>query len=44
MAMSRSRITPTWVASLFTMYERTTDRTTPAAGHRAPFQTPGTTP
>ena len=43
MAMSRSRITPTWVASLFTVYERTLDRTTPAAGNRATFQTPGKT-
>jgi hypothetical protein len=39
-----SRITPAPVRSLTKTYERTPGRTTPAAGHRASFQTPGTTP
>jgi hypothetical protein len=39
-----SRITPGRVASLCRMYERTPDRTTPAAGTSASFQTQGTTP
>jgi len=37
------RITPDRVASLTTVYERTPDRTTPAARNRASFQTPGMT-
>ena len=39
-----SRITRTPVGSLYRVYERTPDRTTPAVGTRASFQTPGSTP
>ena len=39
-----SRITLGRVGSLSRVYERTPDRTTPAAGTRASFQTQGTTP
>jgi hypothetical protein len=39
-----ARITLGRVASLSQVYERTPDRTTPAARTRASFQTPGTTP
>jgi hypothetical protein len=39
----KTRITPDPLRSLVTVYERTPGRTTPAAGHRVPFQTPGTT-
>lgn len=41
--MTDPRITRTPVASLTKVNERTTDRTTPAAATRVPFQTPGTT-
>ena len=41
--MPELRITPGTVASLVTVYERTPDRTTPAAAPCAPFQTPGKT-
>ena len=44
MTTSISCITPSPVASLSPVYERTPDRTTPAAGTRASFQTQGTTP
>jgi hypothetical protein len=39
----KSRITLDHLRSLVTVYERTSGRTTPAAGLRVPFQTPGTT-
>jgi len=39
--MCRARITPTTVASLVTVYERSADRTTPAAIRCAPFHTTG---
>jgi hypothetical protein len=39
----KSRITLDHLRSLVMVYERTPGRTTPVAGHRAPFQTPGTT-
>jgi hypothetical protein len=37
------RITPDHARSLGRVYERTLGRTTPAAGNREPFQTPGKT-
>ncbi|MGY2873043.1 hypothetical protein ACVW00_000233 [Marmoricola sp. URHA0025 HA25] len=39
-----SRITPDHLGSLVTVYERTPDRTTPAAGLRDHFHTTGMTP
>jgi hypothetical protein len=40
----KSRITLDHLRSLVRVYERTPGRTTPVAGLRVSFQTPGTTP
>jgi hypothetical protein len=39
-----ARITPGWVRSLTTVYERTLSHTTPVARMCVPTKTPGSTP